>query len=64
MYRTVIDYLTLEDVARELNVSYYWVYERARAGLIPAVRVGKFWRIPIGAYREWRQRLDTVGMTA
>jgi excisionase family DNA binding protein len=47
--------LTVDDVARWLNVPKRWVYDRARRGDLPAGRAGKylrFRRADVAAYIE------------
>lgn len=39
------EYLTLEEVAQKLKISKVTAYRMARAGKLPAVKIGKAWRI-------------------
>lgn len=38
-------YLTVEETAKRLKVTPVTIYRMARAGKLPAVKVGKAWRI-------------------
>ena len=37
--------LSLKDVAKRLSVSERWVAAKVRAGDIPAIKLGKKWRV-------------------
>ncbi len=39
------EFLSLEDVADKLGVTYQLVYKLARSGELPAVRLGKLYRV-------------------
>ena len=39
------EYLSLEDVAKLLGVNYQLIYKLVRSGKLPAVRVGRVYRI-------------------
>ena len=45
--------ITPEEVAAYLAVSEAWVAEQARAGEIPAIKLGRYWRFRIGEIEEW-----------
>ena len=45
--------LTVSEVARQLRVSNARMYELVRAGLVPAVHLGRQVRIPLCALRSW-----------
>lgn len=32
--------LTIHDIAKRINVSESWIYKKAKAGIIPHVRIG------------------------
>jgi excisionase family DNA binding protein len=49
--------LTVREVAEEPRVSPARVYQLARAGDLPAIRVGRTVRVPPAAYREWQRGL-------
>ncbi len=51
--------LTVEEVAKRLNVGRLAVYVMLRQGIIPGVRVGRRWIITRHAYDEWER---TCGM--
>ncbi|MFN8163894.1 MAG: helix-turn-helix domain-containing protein [Solirubrobacterales bacterium] len=40
--------ITAEEVAAHLSVSEAWVAEQARAGEIPAIKLGRYWRFRLG----------------
>ena len=40
-----LDYMSLEDVAEMLGVTYQLIYRLVRAGELPAVRLGKLYRV-------------------
>lgn len=43
-------------VAEELEISVNRVYEMARKGEIPAVRIGGLWRFPVARLAEWLEQ--------
>jgi len=45
--------LTVEDVARYLNLAPATIYRKARNKEIPAVRIGRTWRFPQDMLEEW-----------
>jgi excisionase family DNA binding protein len=47
------DLLTVPEVAARLKVPSAYVYELARRGEIPTVRIGKYVRVPHVALQEW-----------
>ncbi len=48
------------EVAAAWNVPVSWVYQKAEAGVLPSVKLGKYRRFDPVAVREWfeRQRVD------
>jgi excisionase family DNA binding protein len=46
-------FLTVAEVAEIINVSTAWVYRKAKAGLIPNVRVGGIVRFRKDVFSEW-----------
>lgn len=44
-----MEYLTIEESAKKLKVSYLTVYKLVHENKIPAIRVGRQWRIPADA---------------
>jgi len=44
-----VEYLTIEEAAKKLKVSYLTVYKLVHENKIPAIRVGRQWRIPASA---------------
>ena len=45
--------ITPEDVAAYLSVSEAWVAEQARAGDIPALKLGRYWRFRRSEIDQW-----------
>jgi excisionase family DNA binding protein len=45
--------MTVHDVARYLRLSESKVYRSARAGVLPAIRIGKTWRFKKELIDEW-----------
>lgn len=50
---------TVMEVAHLLNLSRGLTYQYLRAGLIPAIRIGRRWLIPRKRFHEW---LDGLGV--
>ena len=53
------EYMSLEEVADMLGVTYQLVYKLARSGELPAVRLGKLYRVSradLNAYLEDKKR--------
>lgn len=45
--------LTADDVAELLTLPRSWVYEQARKGLIPTVKLGRYYRFRRAALEAW-----------
>jgi excisionase family DNA binding protein len=45
--------LTAQDVATILGVPAPWVYAKSRAGAIPTVKLGRYYRYRADAIHEW-----------
>lgn len=45
--------MTISDVAQYLRISEAKVYELARTGTIPALRIGKSWRFQKDLLKQW-----------
>jgi len=45
--------MTIKDVAQYLRISEAKVYELARSGAIPALRIGKSWRFQKDLLKQW-----------
>lgn len=45
--------VTPEQVADHLAVSEAWVAEQARAGDIPAIKLGRYWRFRMSEIEAW-----------
>jgi len=52
----ISEVLTVREVARYLRLAKATVYKLARAGEIPAVRVGRAWRFPKQLLDEWLEQ--------
>jgi excisionase family DNA binding protein len=62
-----VDYATIAEVARELRVSDEHVRRMCAADRLPAVRVGRAWRIPRAELQEVlksRKGADAAGCVA
>ena len=55
------EFMTVEDVAEMLRINKSTVYRMAKAGRIPATRVGRQWRFRLSALEEF---LDAGGDVA
>ena len=53
---TEIKYLTIEEVAEILRVNKRTVYRLAVKGEIPAIRIGKSWRINFAELEEFLKK--------
>lgn len=47
-------YLSPQQVAIRLNLSYWTVLRHIRGGILPAIRIGRQFRIPIENNRRWK----------
>jgi excisionase family DNA binding protein len=47
------EYLTIQQVASLFKVNVGWVYERARRGEIPCIKLGKYLRFQKSKLEEW-----------
>lgn len=59
-----IEYMSLEDVADMLGVTYQLIYRLVRTGELPAIRVGKLYRVSradLDRYLEQSKRAATGG---
>ena len=52
--------LSAEEVAEMLGVPKSWVYAQTRAGLIPTVRLGRYYRYRTEAIRTWVEECETA----
>ena len=50
------EYMSLEDVADMLGVTYQLIYRLVRAGELPAVRLGKLYRVSRGDLNKYLER--------
>lgn len=49
------EFLTVEEVSKELNLSPYTVREMLRDGEMPGHKFGTKWRINKTEYEEWKR---------
>lgn len=47
-----MEYLTIEETAKKLKVGYMTIYRLVRKDKIPAIKVGRQWRIPESVVEE------------
>ena len=50
--------LTAEEVAALLGIGVDWVWEQARQGRIPHIRLGRFRRFRRQAIQEWLEAIE------
>jgi excisionase family DNA binding protein len=55
--------MTIKDVAHYLRISEAKVYELARAGAIPALRIGKSWRFQKDLLKQWVRKSAEANIT-
>jgi len=61
------EYLSLEDVAETLGVTYQLIYRLVRSGELPAARLGKLYRVSrrdLNVYLERSKQPDSGGVCA
>jgi len=56
--------LTADQVAERLGVPKSWVYARARAGRIPTVRLGRYYRFRPAALEDWIRAQESLADAA
>jgi excisionase family DNA binding protein len=49
------EFFSLEEVADKLGVTYQLIYRLVRSGELPAVRLGKLYRVPSAALESYLQ---------
>ncbi len=54
--------MTLKEVAALLRVSPATIYRLVNARQIPAIKVGRTWRFPTQAVRNWMSRVTDEGL--
>ncbi len=52
MYTTPEPYVTLGQLAKQLNLPEAWLLREAREGRIPSLRAGRQWRFNVEAVAE------------
>jgi len=55
--------MTISDVAHYLRISEAKVYELARTGAIPALRLGKAWRFQKDQLKQWVRQSAEANLT-
>jgi excisionase family DNA binding protein len=55
--------MTISDVAHYLRISEAKVYELARNGTIPALRIGKSWRFQKDLLKQWVRKSAEANVT-
>lgn len=55
--------MTISDVAQYLRISEAKVYELARNGTIPALRIGKSWRFQKDLLKQWVRKSAEANIT-
>ena len=55
--------MTIKDVAQYLRISEAKVYELARTGSIPALRIGKSWRFQKDLLKQWVRKSAEANIT-
>jgi excisionase family DNA binding protein len=53
--------LTVRELARYLSIDKAQVYRLAKAGMLPAFKLGSDWRFNIESIRAWVSRNDAIG---
>ena len=56
-------YMSLEEVAEMLGVTYQLIYRLVRAGELPAVRLGKLYRVSQGDLNSYLERSKNAGVS-
>jgi excisionase family DNA binding protein len=50
--------MTADEVAELLGVTRAWIYEQSRAGRMPHVKLGRYYRYRIESLDEWMDELE------
>lgn len=58
------EFLTLEEVAQRLDVSYQTIYRLARSGQLPAIRVGRVYRVRNRDFEAYLEERSTGAQRA
>jgi len=51
--------ITVDEIARRLNIGRRAVYAMLERGILPGIRLGQRWLITRHAYLEWERRCGT-----
>ena len=57
-----MDLLTVEEVAELLKLSIPTIQRKIRAGELPAIKIGRFWRIPKKDFEKWLENKKSGGV--
>ena len=60
---TEFEMIDVPDVMRVLRLSRTMVYDLLRAGVLPGVKIGATWRIPVGDFRRYLEASRTKAMS-
>ena len=56
--------ITVEEIARRLNVGRQTVYTMLGQGILPGIRLGQRWLITRHAYEQWERTCGAVDRSA
>lgn len=54
--RNAADLLSVDGLAKKLNVPISWVYGKSREGTIPKIKVGKYVRFQLDEVMDWLKK--------
>jgi excisionase family DNA binding protein len=55
--------MTVEEIARRLDIGRLAVYAMLEQGIIPAIRLGRRWIVTRHAYEQWERTCGVRGDT-
>jgi excisionase family DNA binding protein len=55
--------MSVEEIARRLNIGRLTVYSMLEQGIIPGIRLGRRWIITRHAYQHWESTCGTANRT-
>jgi excisionase family DNA binding protein len=50
------EYIDLDEMARQTNMSRMFYYRKVATGDIPAVKLGRVWRVKVSDFQNWLGR--------
>lgn len=56
--------MTVEEIARHLNIGRRTVYAMLEQGVLPGIRLGQRWLITRHAYEQWERNCGMKGSSA